>query len=331
LKVLQASAERGVEMVKRLLAFAGGAEPQMETLNPGSVIHEVEAILDHAFPKSLQIQTVVAEELWPVRANATQLSQVLMNLCVNARDAMPEGGTLTISAENRQLDQAYGNQYPEANPGPHVAISVADTGSGIPAEQLDRIFDPFFTTKEQGKGTGLGLSTARGIVKSHGGFINVYSKPGEETRFVIYLPALTAAEAESAVIGSAETPSGQGELILVVDDEPYIRDTTKATLEVNGFRVLTACDGSEGLTLYREHRAEIRVVLLDMVMPVLDGEATMNALRQLDPKVRVIATSASRASGRVAQAVAAGVSAFLQKPYTDEQMLAALARILRAA
>jgi CheY-like chemotaxis protein len=272
----------------------------------------------------------VADELWPVRADATQLSQVLMNLFVNARDAMPAGGTLTVSAENRRLDQAYAKQHPEANPGPYVAICVADTGSGIPPHQIDRIFDPFFTTKEQDKGTGLGLSTALGIVRSHGGFINVYSELGNGTRFVIHLPALTDAEAESAAIKCAEIPRGQGELILVMDDDPYIRDTTKAALEAYGYRVLTAPDGSEGLTLYREHGAEIRGVLLDMVMPVLDGEATMDALRRLDPEVPIIATSALRASGRVPQAMAPGESPFLQKPYTGEQMLAALARVLRA-
>jgi PAS domain S-box-containing protein len=329
LKVLQASAERGAETVKRLLAIAGGADRQMETLNLGSVFREVKAILDHTFPKGIQIQTAVADELWPVRADATQLSQVLMNLCVNARDAMADGGTLTISAENRQVDQSYTSQHPEAKPGPHVAFSVADTGSGIPPEQIDRIFDPFFTTKEQGKGTGLGLSTALGIVKSHGGFMNVSSECGKGTRFVIHLPALIVAETEAAVIHSAEIPRGQGELILVVDDEPNIRDTTKATLEVNGYRVLTASDGSEGLALYRKRGAEIGAVLLDMVMPVLDGPATMDVLRQLDPQVRIVATSGLRTSGRVARAMVTENNAFLQKPYKEEQMLAALARVLR--
>jgi hypothetical protein len=209
LKVLQASAERGAEMVKGLLAFAGGADRQRETLNPVSILREVQAILEHTFPKSIQIQTLVADQLWSVRADATQLSQVLMNLCVNARDAMPEGGILTISAENRSVDPAYASQHPEARPGAHVALSVADTGSGIPANHIDQIFDPFFTTKEQG--TGLGLSTALGIVKSHGGFIEVNSEPGKGTRFIIHLPALTGAEAEAPVTKSAEVPRSRGE------------------------------------------------------------------------------------------------------------------------
>jgi CheY-like chemotaxis protein len=227
------------------------------------------------------------------------------------------------------VDPAYAGQNPEAKAGPHVAFSVADTGSGIPPDQIDRIFDPFFTTKEPGKGTGLGLSTARGIVKSHGGFMSVSSERGKGTRFVVHLPALVGAETEAAMVQNAEISRGQGELILVVDDEPYIRDTTKVALEVNGYRVLTAGDGSEGLALYREHGAEIRAVLLDMVMPVLDGPATMDALRQLDPQVRIIATSGLRTSGRVARARAPEKNAFLQKPYKEEQMLAALAGVLR--
>jgi len=330
LKVLQASAERGAEMVKGLLTFAGGADRQLEVMNPRTVIGEVKVILDHTFPKSIQVQTIVAEGLWPVRADPTQLSQVLMNLCVNARDAMPDGGTLTVSAENQLADQGYARRHVEAQPGPYVLIAVADTGTGIPPDQSDKIFDPFFTTKVQGKGTGLGLSTALGIVKSHGGFINVYSEPGKGTRFVIHLPALTDAEAESARTRSAEISKGQGELILVVDDEPDIRDTTKAVLQANGYRVLTAGDGSEALALYSQHGTEIRGVLLDMVMPVLDGPATMDALHQIDPRVRIITTSGFRPSGRVARAIAEEQSAFLQKPYTDEQMLAALTRVLRA-
>src|SRR5262249_21740845 len=155
--------------------------------------------LDHTFPKGINIRTIVAHDLWPVRGDATQLSQVLMNLCVNARDAMFEGGTLTIAAQNRPVGPAYASQNPEAKPGPHVAFSVTDTGSGIPPDQIDRIFDPFFTTKEPGKGTGLGLSTARGIVKSHGGFMSVSSERGKGTRFVIRLPALVGAETAATV------------------------------------------------------------------------------------------------------------------------------------
>jgi two-component system, cell cycle sensor histidine kinase and response regulator CckA len=328
LKILQASAERGATMVKGLLAFAGGADRQTETLNPCAVVREVKAILDHTFPRSIRIQSVVADNLWALRVDATQLSQVLMNLCVNARDAMPEGGTLTISAENRLVDRTYASRHHDAKPGPHVAISVADTGSGIRPDLIERIFDPFFTTKEPGKGTGLGLSTALGIVKSHGGFIDLHSERDKGTRFVVHMPAVSGAEAEPAVRESEEIPRGQGELILVVDDEPYIRETTRAALEVNGYRVLTAGDGSEGLALYREHRVEIRAVLLDMVMPVLDGPATMDALRQLDPQVRILPTSGSRTACRVATAMAPEKNAFLQKPYKDEEMLVALARVL---
>ena len=328
LKVLQASAERGAEMVKGLLTFAGSADRHLVTFNPAASIQEIKAILDHTFSKSIRVQIHVAEGLWRVRADATQISQVLMNLCVNARDAMPNGGTLTILAENQVVDQGYASQHAEAQPGSYVLIGVEDTGIGIPPHQIDKIFDPFFTTKEQGKGTGLGLSTALGIVKSHGGFINVHSKSGKGSRFLIHLPALTEAEIAFETTRSGEIAEGQGELILVVDDEPYIRYTTKVALEAHGYRVLTAGNGREALTSYKEHGAEIQVVLLDMVMPILDGQATMEGLRRLDPQVRIIATSGLRATSRIAKAMAEE-NAFLQKPYTDQQVLVSLARVLR--
>jgi len=328
LETAQASVERGAEMVRQLVAFAGGVEGQQAAVQLKHVISEVKSLLNHTLPKPVSIQVEMADDLWTVSGDATQFSQVLMNLCVNARDAMPSGGTLTIAAENTILNGNYAQTHPEAKPGPHVCITVTDTGAGMPAEVLDRIFDPFFTTKELGKGTGLGLSTALGIVKGFGGSVNVYSEVGKGTRFTIYLPALQTEETERAEAKRPDLAVGRGELILVVDDEAFILVTANATLEEYGYRVLTAANGREALECYQQHREEIQVVVLDMMMPGIDGPTTMRALRELDPRVRIIASSGLRASGRTAEAVAAGAKVFLQKPYTDEHLLQALARAL---
>jgi CheY-like chemotaxis protein len=201
---------------------------------------------------------------------------------------------------------------------------------GIPPDVLDKIFDPFFTTKEFGKGTGLGLSTALGIVKSHAGFIDVYSEDGKGTRFAVYLPAIQQPQPAKAQELHRWIRTGNGELVLLVDDEPAILVTARVTLEGNGYRVLTAQHGSEAVALFKQHQGEIQVVVLDMMMPVMDGLATLDALQELDPAVRVIAASGLLTTGRVDDAVASGARVFLQKPYSDEQLLSAVGDVLAA-
>jgi CheY-like chemotaxis protein len=254
-----------------------------------------------------------------------------MNLCVNARDAMPEGGELVLEAGNVVLDDDFLERHPGAKAGPHVRLAVTDTGAGIPPALLPKIFDPFFTTKGPGKGSGLGLATALGIVKSHGGFLSVASEVGRGARFTVYLPALPGPEAPPAGPASPPAPVGAGEWILVVDDESCILRTVRATLEEHGYRVLTAQDGAAALAAYRGHRGEIRAVLLDLMLPGLDGFAVMRALREVDPDVRILASSGLQPAGRHAEALAAGARAFLGKPYTDEQLLAALNALLLEA
>jgi PAS domain S-box-containing protein len=325
LAMLQMSAERGAGLVKQVLSFARGVEGERITLEPRHLIKEIVKILKDTLPKSIEVEFEATEDLSVVAGDATQLHQVLMNFFVNARDAMPGGGKLTIKAENVFIDENYARMNLESKPGPFVMITIADSGIGISPHVINRIFEPFFTTKEHGKGTGLGLSTALGIVKGHGGFINVYSEPGRGTQFKIYLPA---AETPFTVQADKSTalPSGRGELILVVDDEIAIREITKGTLEAYGYRALTAADGTEAVALYAQHKDEIKVVLTDLMMPYMDGPVTIRALQKLNPKIKIIASSGLAESGRAIE----GVKMFLPKPYTAERLLKALTDVIGA-
>ena len=323
LAMLQTSAERGAGLVKQVLSFARGIEGERITLQPRHLIKEIVKILKDTLPKSIEVEFEASEDLSLVAGDATQLHQVLMNFFVNARDAMPGGGKLTIKADNLTIDHNYARMNLEAKPGRFVLITIADSGMGISPNIINRIFEPFFTTKELGKGTGLGLSTALGIVKSHGGFINVYSEPGRGTQFKIYLPAAESPFAVGAD-ASASLPLGRGELILVVDDEIAIREITKGTLEAYGYRALTAADGTEAVALYAQHKDEIKAVLTDLMMPYMDGPVTIRALHKLNPNVRIIASSGLAENSRAIE----GARLFLPKPYTAERLLNALAEVI---
>ena len=320
----------GISLDEVELSFARGVGGERVALQPKHLVRDVVKILKDTLPKSIEIKFEVPPDLWTVSADATQVHQVLMNLCVNARDAMPQGGELTVRAQNVTLDDAYARLHLEARPGRFVMVTVADTGHGMTPEVVSRIFEPFFTTKEIGKGTGLGLSTALTIIRSHGGFINVYSEPRRGTQFAVYLPALEAGAAEAAERGTPQLPAGRGELILVVDDEESIRQITKGTLETFNYRVLTAGDGTEAVALYAQHRDEVALVLTDMMMPFMDGPATIRALQKLDPHVPVIAASGLAANEKAAEATALGARMFLSKPYTAEKLLKSLDEILHA-
>jgi PAS domain S-box-containing protein len=324
-----ASAERGAEMIKQLLSFTGGVETQRTRVDLRAIVREITSLLEHTLPKSISVRAEIADDLWPVSGDATQLSQVLMNLCVNARDAMPDGGSLAIAGENRLLDGEFLATSPELTAGPHVVLTVTDSGSGIPAAIIDRIFDPFFTTKAQGKGTGLGLSTVLGIVKSHGGTVQVSSNPGRSTTFSVVIPTIETVEVARAQSSMTQLPAAQGKLVLVVDDESFILTAVKATLEEAGYCVDTARDGSEALSAFRRHHGRLNAVLVDMMMPGMDGAATMRALREIDPGVRIVASSGLRTADDVAKAVSDCAVAFLQKPYTDELLLATLSKVLQ--
>jgi PAS domain S-box-containing protein len=330
LETLETSAHRGVGIVQQVLSFARGVEGERTVLQIRHPLNEVVQIIKDTFPRSIFISTRIHKSLWPVLGDATQLHQVFMNLSVNARDAMPHGGRLLIEADNVEIDENYARMQPEAKPGPYVVVTITDTGVGIPPDLLSKIFEPFFTTKEVGKGTGLGLSTVLGIVKSHGGFITVYSEIGRGTNFKIYLPAAGAAETKPPAAETRELPRGQGECILVADDDFAIREIIKLTLESHGYHPITANDGAEAVALYAEHRNDVRAVVVDTMMPFMDGPATIRAMQKLNPEARFIAMSGLLENDKVAEAADVSRVAFLPKPFTTEQLLITLRDLLTA-
>jgi two-component system, cell cycle sensor histidine kinase and response regulator CckA len=329
LKLIEESTKRGANLIKQILAFARGVEGERLPLKIQPVLLEVVQVIQQTFPKNIEIKShLPTHELPYVLADATQLHQVLMNLCVNARDAMPHGGKLALSAEQRQVDQADARKFLEARVGTYVVISVADTGTGISDQLLERIFDPFFTTKEQGKGTGLGLSTVLGIVRDHEGFIQVESEVGQGTEFRIFLPTV-AAVGRSELEGLNCLTANQ-ELILIVDDEPLIRQVAQAMLESHNYQTLCAGGGLEAIALYKQHQDDIKVVLLDMMMPLMDGIELLKELQQLNPNVRAVAMSGLLSNSYIPEEVSSSVKAFLSKPYTTQALLNALQQALHS-
>ncbi|QHE79864.1 PAS domain S-box protein [Hydrogenophaga sp. PBL-H3] len=329
LKTIEVSARRGADMIRQVLSFARGVEGKRHEVRIADVLHDLDQILSETISKNISIVIRVAPDLWQVQADPTQLQQVLLNLCVNARDAMVNGGRIAISAENMMVDEHYAAMNIESRVGAYVKIEVEDNGAGIPSDIQERVFDPFFTTKPMGEGTGLGLATTLAIVKSHGGFIRLYSEVDKGTRFRIYLPA--DPHALGAPSGPAQTavPRGHGELIMVVDDEAAIRQVTRQTLEAYGYRVVVASNGAEAVALYAQNIQGIDLVLTDMMMPVMDGPATVQALRQINPAVRLIGASGISQDGKVARAAGAGLNHFLPKPYTAEAMLRLIDTVLK--
>lgn len=328
---LEASAQRGADIVKQLLTFARGVKGEMILLQPAHLVKELVKIVRGTFPKSIQVQTYIPANTWAVVGDATQLHQVLLNLCVNARDAMVDGGNLLILVENVNLDENFVSMHPEAKVGPYVTIEVTDTGHGIPANIIDKIFDPFFTTKELGKGTGLGLSTAMGIVKSHGGFLTLKSRAAKGTTFKVFLPATPSAQARDATFESEPPPTGNGQLVLVVDDEQSIREVTCKTLEMSGYRTVSAGDGAEALKVFDQHEKDIQVVLSDIMMPVMDGVKLIRALNRRNPGLHIIVSTGLSENEKLADLRGLGVSVQLDKPYTAEKLLMTLWKALSGA
>jgi PAS domain S-box-containing protein len=330
LAIVESSAERGASIVKQVLTFARGADGDRVLLQPIYLIDEIAKIAERTFPKSIKVRTRYPENLRLLEVDATQLHQVLLNLAINARDAMPHGGNLTLSVENFDVDEHYASMTPGAHAGPHVMMQVSDTGSGIPRHVIDKIFDPFFTTKGVGLGTGLGLSTALGIVKSHGGFMHVYGDAGH-TSFKVFLPSVQSADSSFETPSPADIPAGQGQTILVVDDEIGIRVVAEAVLIKHGYKVLVAEDGPAALALLAQHAGEIHIMLTDMVMPFMDGTTLVRTVRKMEPDIKVILSTGRDEDSRSAEAVLLKVNGCLTKPYTRETLLLMLDDVLNTS
>jgi two-component system, cell cycle sensor histidine kinase and response regulator CckA len=320
---IEESAQRGTDIVRQVLTFARGIEGERVALQPRHLMLEVEKIARETFPRGISIRVNAPRMLWTVVGDSTQIHQILLNLCINARDAMPDGGVLNVTAENVTMEDSDAAMHPDAKPGRYVVMSVADTGTGISPKNIDKIFDPFFTTKEVGKGTGLGLSTVIGIAKSHGGFVKVYSEMGKGSTFKIYIPASTS-EAQELVQEAPTNMPGNGEWLLIADDEPAVRKATETMLKRNGYNVLVATDGLDALTIYAQRMDDIKIVLTDVMMPLLDGTKLTRALKRMNSDVAVIAATGQADEARYSELKQLGVREILQKPYRTDKLLAAL-------
>ena len=323
------SASLGADLVKRLLTFGRKADTQPQPLNLNHRINGLRAMLERTIPKMIDIQLFLGDRLARIHADPTQVDQLLMNLAVNARDAMPEGGKLIFETTNVHLDEEYVKTHVEANPGDYVLLMVTDTGSGMDPETLERIFEPFYTTKAVGEGTGLGLAMVHGIVKQHGGHIECRSEPGKGTAFRIYFPAESSDE-EGDQTEVMTMPQGGTETILLVDDEEHIRELGSKILQKSGYKVIKASNGKEALDVFRTSGNQIDLVVLDLIMPEMGGKQCIEGLLRLDPLVKVIIASGYSANGPTKNELAAGTKGFINKPYKIRQMMATVREVLDA-
>ncbi len=328
ISLIDDSARRGAAIVKRVLTFARGIEGERVAIDPRHLIEEMVDIARNTFPKSIEISSCYPDDLCSIKGDPTQLHQVLLNLCVNARDAMPKGGSLAIRAENFDVDEHYASMMPDARMGAYVILQVSDTGAGMPRAVVDKIFDPFFTTKEIGKGTGLGLSTLLGIVKSHGGFVSVYSEVDNGTTFKVFLPAQTKGESQIESPIENDSLNGNGELVLVVDDEENILRVTKMILEERNYRVITANDGADALAICAQQMNSIKVVLSDIILPFVDGVTLIRAIKKMKPEIVCLASTGQDVHTRMSELEAVGVAIVLTKPYDSRKLLKGLSEAL---
>jgi PAS domain S-box-containing protein len=332
-QIIQSSALRATGIIKQLLTFARGKEGKGQTLQVRHLVREVTRIARETFPRAIRVEETCAADLWPVLADATQLHQVLLNLCVNARDAMPGGGTLALLADNAALDEHYVSMHNEATPGPYVRIQVRDTGTGMSESVRERIFESFFTTRGDDQGTGLGLTTVLGIVKNHNGFMTCATALGQGTTFDVYLPASPEAEPDSGHSGPpASIRRGHGELVLVVDDEPAICSATRRTLEREGYKVMLAHDGIDALAQFVSSKVQVRAIVTDVMMPLMDGITLCRTLRALSPQTPVIVSTGGlggKPDGEAPHVLKGlGVRHILHKPHSANVLLEALGEAL---
>jgi len=322
------SMDRAAQLVQQLLLFSRKIEAHRVRVDVNQEVADVVRMLERTIPKMISFELHLDPAVWPILGDPVQIEQALLNLASNAVDAMPEGGRLTIETANVEVDEDFVRAHPGSASGRHLLLVVSDTGCGMDMETLEHIFDPFFTTKEVGRGTGLGLASVYGIVKAHGGHIQCYSEPGAGSTFRIYLPAVE--QGGGLMDGDAQetTLPGGSETILVVDDEPEIRDLTQEALEMLGYSVKMAVNGEQALDIYREHGKFIDLVLLDLNMPGMGGHKCLQELLRLDPTVRVLIASGYSASGQARDTLESGAAGFIGKPYQLRELEAAVRRVL---
>ena len=321
------AATSGAELIKGMMLLSKKMPFKLRPVDVNTIVTSFESLIYRTIPKEIKIQILMAHDLPAINGDPTQIEQVLINLAINARDAMPDGGGLTIETRNTLLDEEFCRFYPDLKPGRYLLLSVTDTGKGMDQETLKHIFEPFFTTKEPGKGTGLGLSVVYGIVEKHGGKIVCDSKPSVGTTFRIYFPAIGELPQEQ-YFEKKEPPKGQGETILLVDDEPLLRDIVVRQLVGANYRVIKASNGNEALNLYKEHREQISLVILDLLMPRMSGKQCLEALRKLDPKVRVLIASGALNSEIEGDLKEIGARGLIAKPFDTPQLLEKIRKII---
>ena len=326
LRSIEDQVRKGAELTRQLLGFARGGRYEVKPLNVNEVVRKSSAMFGRS-KKELTIHRRLKQGLWAVEADEGQIEKVLLTLFVNAWQAMPGGGDLTIATGNTEIGEDHSLPY-QVTPGRYVRVAVSDTGMGMDEQTQQRVFDPFFTTKAMGRGTGLGLATVYGIVKGHGGFIQVESAPGQGATFTFFLPATSRQRQTDREIPAARGIAGAKKAILVVDDEPANMEVTKEILEILGYNVKTACNGGEAIAIYREHHEEIELIILDMIMPGMGGGETFDQLKQINPDVRVLLSSGYSLEGQAKDILNRGCLGFIQKPYKIEELAKKIQDIL---
>ncbi|MEW6530657.1 MAG: PAS domain S-box protein [Thermodesulfobacteriota bacterium] len=329
LRKIHLAGRRGADLVQRLLTLSRRAESKPKILNLNREIENVRKLLERTIPKMITIELDLADDLAAIQADPTQVEQILMNLAINARDAMPQGGRLTVETKNVVLDEEYARTHLEARPGPYVMLCLSDTGKGMDEETQHHIFEPFFTTKETGKGTGLGLAMVYGIVKQHGGHITCYSEPGLGTTFRVYFPVLDL-ELDERTAENLSLPPGGTETVLLVDDEELIRDFGEKLMKHAGYTVLTAANGREALEVYEKEQANISLVLLDVIMPKMGGKECFEELLKVNPRIKVLIASGYASGGTAKLAEELGAKGFVSKPYEMRKLLQAVREAIDA-
>ena len=326
--LIEKAGERAATLTGQLLAFSRKGKYEIVPVNINDSIHNVLDMIKRTTNKNIEISCSMADNIPRIAGDPTQIEQTIMNICINAIDAMPNGGKLQIETESICLDNAFSAIHPGAKPGNYIHITISDTGHGMDKETIPRIFEPFFTTKDKDKGTGLGMSMVYGIVKNHGGYINVYSEPDKGSLFNIYFPPLTKALAEKEAKILTESAERGQETILVIDDEEIIRTMFQDLLETLGYTVLLATDGEDGLKIYQDRRDEIDLVIIDMIMPKMDGKKTYLELKKINPDIKTILASGFSEDAVVQEILYAGINAFIHKPFTATELSKKIREVL---